>query len=135
MRKIILSLAVIMLVTASCKKGDNDESLALTKENIAGSYKLTAVTMGGQDLMSQFVEDCMRDDIYTFKTDLTYSYADAGIKCDPDGSYTDGEWSVPSNTTFEYDGDTYTVVKFTSKTLQISTGSGAYTITATFSKQ
>jgi hypothetical protein len=77
----------------------------------------------------------MRDDIYTFKTDFTYTYADAGTKCDPDGSYTDGDWSMPSSTTFEYDGDTYTVVKFTNKTLQISTGTGIYTITATFSRQ
>lgn len=95
MRKIILGLAVIMLIATSCKKGDNEESLALTKENIAGSYKLSSIKMGGQEVMDQFIEACMRDDIYTFKTDLTYSYADVGTKCDPDGSYTDGEWSVP----------------------------------------
>jgi hypothetical protein len=125
-----------VLVTASCKKDDNEETLALTKENIAGSYKITSIKVGGQEVLNNdnYSEPCERDDIYTFKTDLTYTYTDAGTKCNPDGSYTDGQWSVPSGTTFEYDGDTYTVVKFTNRTLEISYGSGI-SIVATFSRQ
>jgi hypothetical protein len=124
-----------MLVTISCKKGDNEESLALTKENIAGPYKLTSIKVGEQNIMNQYFETCELDDIYTFKTDLTYSYTDAGTKCDPDGSYTDGEWSVPSGTTFEYDGSTYTVEKFTNRTLQISYGTGLSKVIFTFDRQ
>jgi hypothetical protein len=136
MRKIILSLTAVVLLATSCKKGDNDEeSLAVTKENIAGTYKITSFTIGGQEFLTQYTEACQRDDIFTFKTDLTYTYTDAGTKCDPDGSYTDGEWSVPSGTTFEYDGDTYTVSKFTNKTLQISSGSAPATMVLTFSRQ
>jgi len=119
----LLSAAVITIVIASgsCKKSSSNSS-ALTKENLAGVYTLTAlsVTLGplSQDILDS-VPACQRDDQYDLKVDLTYLYNDVGVQCNPPGDGS-GHWSI-SGTTLTIDSTQSTVQKFDGKTLVLST--------------
>ncbi len=136
MKKSILSLAVVALLFSSCKKNDDDEkNLAVSKENIAGNYKIISIKLNGTEVYTEYTEPCQRDDVFNFKTDFTYSYTDAGTQCDPNGSFTDGEWNLSGTNTFEYDGDVYTIAKLTNATMQVSISEGGLTGVVTFSRQ
>ena len=64
---------------------------------------------------------CVQDDIYTFLTGGTYTYTDAGMVCSPDGSYTDGTWTI-SNNSLIWDGQTTypAVLKYFSTTKMVT---------------
>ena len=93
----------ITLFLFSCKK-DKKKDCTLTEANFAGSYKVATVkykqtaSSPEVDGKSIFFDNvCEQDDYTTFKTDHTYTYTDAGTKCDPEGSYS-GTWSLNGNT-------------------------------------
>jgi hypothetical protein len=141
MKKILLSISAIVLLVTACKKDDED-TVAVTKENIAGAYKLGSLKLKigsapEQDITSQ-VDDCAKDDIQTFLVNETYNYTDAGVQCSPAGDDT-GTWNLPSTTTMVIDGESYTINKFDGKVLEISTteviNGTSYTSTATLNKQ
>jgi hypothetical protein len=96
MKKLLFSAAIAALALASCKKSNGDEAKAITKENIIGTFKVTAFTytlngVPGDGLKE--MEACEKDDLHIFKAGDVYEYADAGTKCDPDGSYL-STWSL-----------------------------------------
>ena len=135
MRKSVLALLTFAtLVTVSCKK-DNEESQAVTKENIAGSYKLTSlkVQMNGgteEDGMS-YIEACQADDITTLKTDLTYTVVDAGTQCSP-ATDESGDWNLSGTTAFVMDGETFAIKSWNGKQLVLTETDSSTGITATF---
>ncbi len=141
MKKAILALSMLV-VLASCKKDKNDEQITPTKENLTGSYKMTAATLasGGTsvDIFNNptFFEACDRDDIYKLNADLTYEIVDAGMVCNPDNNYTGGTWSLVSTTSINIDGDVYTIKSWNGKTLvgEFNDGSGL-SGTVTYVKQ
>ena len=141
---LMLTIIFSAVLLGACKK-DKDEAVEPTKENLAGSYKLTGLTTstsstGEVDTYSQ-LEACERDDIYTLNTDFSATYTDAGTKCDPEGTY-ESAWSLDENKnivitggTMDYEG---TVKSFNGKTLVIEGTYNVgitYTIKATFTKQ
>lgn len=89
-----LLLAVVFLGT-SCKKDDEKTSEDLIA---AHSWKMTGYTIANiSDL-----DDCSKDDIYTFDKDGTYKFDEGATKCD-DGDpqqYT-GTWAISTSTTPE----------------------------------
>ncbi len=100
MKKILFALSAFVLLVTSCKK-DEDEPIAVTKENIAGSYKLQTLKLkigssAESDITTQ-IPACERDDIQTFNVNNTYTSSDAGIQCSPPGDYS-GTWSLVSTT-------------------------------------
>ena len=125
MKKTLLAFSALALLTfGSCDKED-DVDTSITKEALAGSYKLTAITakVGSfpeQDFTNQALEACERDDITTLKTDFTYTYTDAGTKCSPPSDFT-GTWGLPGNNKMEIDGDVYTIAKWDGKELHGTT--------------
>jgi len=146
-----LMLAIIFstIVLAGCTKSkDGEESVAATKENLAGSYKLTEfkskTSIPGMENVDGLatMDACEKDDIYKLNADFTASYTDAGSKCDPDGSYSGINWELAGNvisipgSSQDYMG---TIKSFNGKTLVIESsvvymGISA-TVTATFTKQ
>jgi lipopolysaccharide export system protein LptC len=116
-----LSLLVLCAATFSaCKKDKNDDSLAVTKENLVGTYtiasiKASASGSGEQDVTSTFLQSCQKDDQYILKSDLTMEYKDAGTACSPAGDDT-GTWSV-SGSKITIDGSEETVKTLTKGTL------------------
>jgi hypothetical protein len=143
MKKTILALSMLSLVFVSCKKDDKDEQVTPTKENLLGSYKMTAATMsssgGSIDMFNNdmFMEACDRDDIYKLNADLTYNLQDAGTVCSPSNDDT-GTWAI-SGTTFTLDGEANTVKSWNGKTLVLevtdNSSGTAVTYSSTFVKQ
>jgi hypothetical protein len=140
MKKVFLSLSVLVLLATACKK-DKDEETAQnvtpTKENLTGSYKISKVEgiQGNQrqDVTNQVFEPCEIDDIYKLNADLTYQRVDAGQTC---GNDVDDSWEFISATSIKMEGVTYTIDKFDGKTLQLSYIISADTkFTSTFNKQ
>jgi hypothetical protein len=131
MKKMLLAfVAAGMLLFSSCSKDDDEDDNtpppSLTKESLAGNYKLTGlkVKLGSApeiDYLGQFPA-CEVDDIYNLKTDFTYAYIDAGTKCNPPGDDT-GVWGLPGNNKITLDGQELNVDKWDGKELH-ATGSG-----------
>jgi hypothetical protein len=138
----LIGLSSFVLFATSCKK-DSEDTSTVTKEHVAGNYKLTASTVkvgssAEQDLMI-YMDACDKDDIIALKTDLTYTITDAGIKCSPTND-DNGTWSLPSTTTIKLDSDTFTISSFDGSKLVLtevdnSTPGTTYVYTTTFTKQ
>lgn len=78
----------------SCKKNDKETTCDNTVAALAGNYKLTKITVAGQDQTNSFYsEDCNKDDIFQLKADKTITYVDAGIQCNPADNET-GNWDI-----------------------------------------
>src|SRR5688572_9212404 len=93
-----LSVLVLSAATFSaCKKDKDDDGLAVTKENLAGSYTLVSSKvkisgLGEQDAAS-FLESCEKDDHYVLATDFSFKYVDTGSVCSSNGSY-ESTWEL-----------------------------------------
>lgn len=91
---------------------------------ISGTYRLTAVgykmnaTATEQPVYDQWVtEACEKDDQITLNANGTFTYTDAGVKCNPDGGYT-STWSL-NGSTITVDGDPATIQSFSCSSLVI----------------
>ena len=120
MKRTLLAILSFTLVATACKK--SKDAPAFTKENVAGTYKIDKITFkfgssAEEDITDAWLDECEQDDIVTLNLDLTYSNTDAGVTCGND--YT-GTWAIPSTTTFDLDGDIYTVAKWDGSTLGFS---------------
>ncbi|HYH15996.1 MAG TPA: lipocalin family protein [Flavisolibacter sp.] len=102
MKKTLLAFTTLsILLFASCNKegSDENEEPSLTKESLAGNYKLTSAKasvpgVGERDAMDIISpEPCQKDDIIALKADLTYEYKDEGTECTPSGDET-GTWTL-----------------------------------------
>ena len=118
---LIACLALATLSFTSCKK-DKDEAVTPTKENLAGTYTLTAITMsanGSDDIPADIREACAKDDTYTLNANGAFTIKDEGTKCDPVGDET-GTWSLGTNSKITFDGLEHNIVSFNGKTLVVS---------------
>lgn len=141
MKKLLFSAAIAALALTSCKKDKGDEAKAITKENIIGTYKLTALeikalgqTINGLDQL----EACQKDDLHILKSGDEYQYSDVGTKCDPDGSGT-GSWILTGNI-INIDGEYSGTVSSLTSTQMVVTESATeggitYSSTMTFTRQ
>ena len=144
---LMLSIIFATIILAGCTKSKDSEPVGVTKENLAGSYKLTALKSKTNIIPDEVdsygeLEACEKDDIYTLRADFTADYTDAGTKCDPDGSYPNVNWQLDGNnimipgSSSDYSG---VVKSYDGKTLVVegsySIGSISVTVKATFTKQ
>ena len=143
MKNSILALSMLGLVFASCNK-DKNEEVTPTKENLTGSFKITAMTYAGMNVFNNadenanFFEPCERDDVYNLKADLTGELTDAGTQCSPPSSGT-GTWSLTGTTFSIVDVAAVdisgTIKSWNGKTLVIEESNGSVTGTITLEKQ
>ncbi|HEY0677008.1 MAG TPA: lipocalin family protein [Chitinophagaceae bacterium] len=120
MKKVLFGLFSLVLLGTACKK--SKDAPAITKENISGTYIVTAATMrvGSSpeaDLLAN-MDACEKDDQYKLNLDGTFAFIDAGTQCSPPMDYT-GEWSLTGNT-ITIDGETGTVTKFDGSNLEVT---------------
>lgn len=135
MKKLMCLLAIFCLLSVSCSKKDKTESCPVTKEAVAGSYRLVAFKMNGVDALDLTFQSCQKDDIVTLKADGTYDYTDAGVSCDPSASST-GNWTLSGNIfTIDYFPFPLTINSFDCTNLSGSATYSGATIEATFRKQ
>ena len=145
MKKTLLHLTLAALlaipVLIGCKK-DKDDKLAVTKENLVGTYKLTAVsfTSAGQtkDIYNDRVDACAQDDLYKLEADGTFSYRDVGTQCEGGGYDYDAEWSIVGNN-LTLEDDEFIIESITKTTViatQTYTEQGvSITVKFTFTRQ
>ena len=141
MKKLLLGLFSLSLVATACKK--SKDAPAVTKENLAGSYKITSIKAsinGSPFVDADYRDACQKDDIIELKADNTYSYHDAGTVCNPAGDAT-GTWQLDGNTISspdetEMNGD---ITSFDGSSMEITVnttdGGTSMTIKTTLKKQ
>jgi hypothetical protein len=141
------ALALVLLSSAvftGCKKDDDNDSQAVTKENLAGTYtlasmkfKMTGIPEKDVTNDDQFTEKCQRDDQFTLKSDMSAKFEDLGVQCSPAGNYT-SSWAL-SGSKITIDGDEATVKSLTKSSLVVEvteTNSGiTATVTTTFNRK
>lgn len=117
MKKLVFVLLVPIFF--SCKK---DKTCNRDMAGISGTYKVTAFLYKANsataetDIFVQEVPDaCDRDDTYTFHSNGTVTFTDAGIKCVPSNDDT-GTWSLTGNT-MTVDGSPNTIFSFNCSSL------------------
>ena len=109
-------VALIATSLFSCKKdNNNNKDCSLGEANLVGTYKIGTVTYketasSPEVDASSFAEACNLDDLETYKSDHTFVYTDAGVKCDPADDNTTN-WSL-SGKTLKVGGDTGTITSF-----------------------
>ena len=131
----IALLTIATLTMVSCKK-DKEETQAVTKENISGTYKLGSVkgqVSGGaeQDVTSALFESCELDNATTLKTDLTYTVVDAGTQCSP-ATDESGTWGLSGTTGFVLDGESFTIKSWNGSQLVLTQTDNSGGVTATY---
>jgi hypothetical protein len=142
MKKSLLVLSVFAILFSSCKK--DDVALTPTKENLTGTYIMTAFTIGqngvtvnafnNSDENLNWYEACDRDDQYQLNADMTYHTIDAGTECFPDNNY-QATWRLVNTTTLELDGSVITIKSFDGAKLVLEESSTSYVYTYTYVKQ
>lgn len=138
MKNYVFAVIAASTILFSCKKTDKT-SCDNTVAAIAGNYKVTKATLGGQDITNQFFfEDCEKDDVYQLKADKTVAYVDAGAACSPSSEGT-GNWDVVNGRitiTHTGSGDDYDgTVSNKCNGIEISENFGGQTLVVTLTKQ
>ena len=126
MKKLLFGLFSLTLLATACKK--DKDAPAMTKENIAGTYKLTAEVykmpagQGPDEDMFSTYQPCVKDDLYNLNLDGSFEAVDAGDACDPTNAY-QSTWGVEGNhlTIGEH---VYNITKFDGSVLEITEFSG-----------
>ncbi len=81
--KSIIALSCLTLVFFSCKKvKDENESVAVTTQSVAGTYAFGSATMktgssSEQDFTNDYYESCVKDDKIILNADGSAVYSDA----------------------------------------------------------
>jgi hypothetical protein len=144
MKKVIVALCATVLIVAGCKKDDDNDEIAITKENLAGNYKFSEYSFSYKGRTLNIIDSlrpCNRDDVMTLRTDESYTWADAGTTCSsPSGSFDPGTWRLVSTKKFLWDGDLYDLDKYDGKVLDITqtdidTAGNLAVLRVTFQKQ
>ena len=104
-----LFVSSCILLVASCQKsadaapdqGTSDPS-AHTVANISGTYALKGLTWnfaGAVTNVYDLLDDCEKDDVFKFNTDMSLVRTDAGTICSPPGNDT-GTWLLRNDSIY-----------------------------------
>lgn len=104
MKKLILSLLLAPFLFTACKKDSKDGGTGGKSALEDANWKITAATanvMGiDQDLYaSGAIQDCMKDNTYTFNADGTGTVEEGSTKCvgSDEQTRTGGQWELSSD--------------------------------------
>ena len=155
-RTLFFSLLCVTFLFSACKKDDD----VTTKTDLltSSSWKITALTIdpalptfdnegnitGSTNDLFAMLEDCSKDDIYSFNTDKTLSMDEGASKCDnSDPQKSTGSWSFNSDETtltikVEEYPETMSILELTDKVLKLKStevdGGMTISTTITFSR-
>ncbi len=91
MKKILLTLFIGAVLFTGCKK-DDDNDCAETVAAIAGSYKISKVTLSGSDVTAG-LDNCQKSGVLALNANGTLTYTETA-SCSGDGT---GTWSMTGN--------------------------------------
>jgi hypothetical protein len=117
--KKLLSLIIAIAIFSCSKNDDDNNSSAITMENLAGNYKVTSAKVNGIDVLNTYLPRCQQDDTYTLNADSTYTITDAGTTCTP-SSDTTGTWSLSGNV-ITIGNQQFTIVGFDGSSIAATT--------------
>ncbi len=136
--KLPVSLIASLVFFSACKS--DNKPCAIGQVSLSGTYKITAQitkTSGGQIVNSYSPwEDCKKDDLYTFNSNGTFSYAEGVTSCDPASQTYSLNWSLQGST-MNLGSEQGVISDFTCSSFKLinqDAGSGS-TITSTYSRQ
>lgn len=116
----------------SCKK-DSNTDCAETVAGIAGSYKITKITLNGADVTSS-LEECGKSGVLKFNADKTGSYTESGSGCSTTPQT--GTWDVTGSTITSTIGDGASgAVVNNCSSITITTSEMGLNVATTFTKQ
>ena len=115
----LIGLTILIVSLSACHKPKEDPT-KVTANNLAGTYKITAMSYEGDDgtksdLYSS-LDDCQKNSTQTYGTDMSFQEVDT---CSPPDSHS-GTWSLPSSSKLIVDGVGVDIVLFDGHTLVIS---------------
>ncbi|MDJ1484412.1 hypothetical protein QNI16_28195 [Cytophagaceae bacterium YF14B1] len=155
-------LAILALTVFACSKDDDPAPKTKADVLAAHSWRITGLTVNPplpfenddetttaiSDLYNQYFGACVRDDIFNFRSDGTYTVEDVGTSCNGDKIRTYGSWIMSSDETavvltggglvsyLTQDVENWNITALNDDTLtattMIYTESTAYTVTYTF---
>ena len=138
-----LALLVLASATFSACKKDKDDSMAVTKENLAGTYTVVSIKEKNNNeaevnsMDDYFSEACEKDDEFVLKADMTYERKDAGTTCSSPNTDS-GDWQLQQNI-IQFGPFLGKVEKLTSSELivkfEVTTGGQSYVETFVFKKK
>lgn len=108
----VLNAAFITVITltACSKSADKPAGPTYTKDQLVGTYHLTAIYKGSQNVFD-LIPSCQKDDYMVLYEDNTSESVDAGEVCEPDGS-SEGQWTLSGNK-LTVEGQTFTIESLT----------------------
>ena len=120
MRKIMPVLLLLLFLITSCKR--TIEAPPITKENISGTWQLTAKRMSATGVPEQdaflTMAECEKDDLYIFRPDHVFIYQDTGAMCEFNGSsYT--LWEI-NEKVITFMGQTGCVTNFHGSSMEVT---------------
>src|SRR5258705_2847293 len=137
MKKLLFTCLPLSLLFFSCKK--EKATCDLNSTTIVGAYKATAITYKATpsstpvDIFA-LSDACDKDNIIILNANGTYTYQDAGVKCDPTSDDI-GTWSLNNNAlTVDTESGVVTSFDCSSMVLTLTDSNGGVT-TQTLSKQ
>ena len=124
----------------SCAKEKKDDNITPTKENLTGTYKITAATVqaGGSSLdvynNEAYVKACQRDDLYRLNGDNSLVVVDTGLVCTPPNDFV-STWKLLNHYQIELDSTQYTIRSWNGKQLVGDYIDNGLKATITYTKQ
>lgn len=135
MIKTALLFSGLLVAFLSCKK---DSSIELTRENLAGTYKLLKFEVVSNGSSSDFTKECQKDDLYKFNLDSTHQVFDEANKCLPSSDVTGAKWWVEENAYFVikpgFSAQSYRIMRFDGENLVLTLFAGTHLQTFYFQK-
>lgn len=134
----LILFACAVATLSSCSK--NKDTLAVTADNLAGTYRISTITAkensnAEEDVTeAYFNEACEVDDEYILKVNGSFERFDAGTACTPTSSTTGDSWALINNKTIAFDVFYGDIVKLTTTEMVVKLvmTSGNQSVTVNF---
>jgi Lipocalin-like domain len=97
---LIVAITVSFLFLNGCKKSSGGTSKTKTQLITNGSWRLTSAKVPGGTSILNFLDDCQKDNIYTFNADGSGTGDDGALKCNMSDPQTVAfTWNFQANET------------------------------------
>ncbi|MCX6208928.1 MAG: hypothetical protein NTZ59_05360 [Bacteroidetes bacterium] len=129
MKRLFFAAFALTVVLMACTKTENPATtyLPLTKYNVAGTYKITALTFTPNSSLIEYdvynidtiFKACQKDDLLIFDTNYVFNYADSGTQCSMPQNYT-GVYVISSPNLLAFEGENFIVQSLSTTNLVIT---------------
>lgn len=106
-----LAAFITMINATACKKSDDNggsnSNLSATAQKVIGTWGIESKKLvytnpdGSQGAVYDHMNDCEKDDTYTFKADKTYTVTDGSQSCSVSGGYGSYAWRLPDDSSLD----------------------------------